>query len=203
MIKNIKMEEMMFVKHTKDENMRIEEKKYMLPSGEEVIIKSAGPEDSMKVKLHREATSAETHFMARYPEDGQFNIERLTDMLKTIADSDRDFMVSAYIDDEMIGDLGVTLIRPHLKYLHRGYLGMSIRQKYVGLGLGSFMMKVALEQAKANGFEQVELGVFSDNVRARHLYTKMGFKEYGMTPRAFKLKDGTYRDEIIMVKFFE
>ena len=67
MIKNIKMEEMMFVKHTKDENMRIEEKKYMLPSGEEVIIKSAGPEDSMKVKFHREATSAETHFMARYP----------------------------------------------------------------------------------------------------------------------------------------
>ena len=29
----------------------------------------------------------------------------------------------------------------------------------------------------------------------------MGFKEYGMNPRAFKLKDVTYRDEIIMVNF--
>ncbi len=45
------------------------------------------------------------------------------------------------------------------------------------------------EQAKANGFEQVELGVYSDNDRARHMYRKMGFREYGMNPRAFKLKD--------------
>lgn len=181
--------------------MKIAERNYELPNGKNVIIKSAGAEDAMKVKLHREATAAETHFMARYPEDGQFDLERLTNMLKTIEESERDFMVSAYIGDEMIGDLGVTLVRPHIKYLHRGYLGMSIRQKYAGMGLGSLMMKVALEQAKENGFEQVELGVFSDNDRARHVYKKMGFKEYGMNPRAFKLKDGTYRDEIIMVNF--
>ena len=58
-------------------------------------------------------------------------------------------------------------------------------------------------KAKTNGFEQVELGVYSDNDRARHMYKKMGFKEYGMNPRAFKLKDGTYRDEIIMANIFE
>jgi len=95
----------------------------------------------------------------------------------------------------------VMLVRPHMKYLHRAYLGMSIRQKYTGIGLGSFMMEIALEQAKKNGFEQVELGVFSDNERAQGLYRKYGFKEYGCTPRTFKLKDGSYRDEIIMVRF--
>lgn len=42
-----------------------------------------------------------------------------------------------------------------------------------------------------------------DDDRARHMYKKMGFKEYGMNLRAFKLKDGTYRDEIIMAKIFE
>ena len=62
---------------------------------------------------------------------------------------------------------------------------------------------LSLDQAKANGYEQVELGVYSDNDRARHMYKKMGFKEYGMNPRAFKLKDGTYRDEIIMANIFE
>ena len=41
-----------------------------------------------------------------------------------------------------------------------------------------------------------------DNERARHLYTKNGFKEYGINPRAFKLKDGTYCDEIIMATIF-
>ena len=51
--------------------------------------------------------------------------------------------------------------------------------------------------------KEQKLGVYSDYDRARHMYKKMGFKEYGMNPRAFKLKDGTYRDEIIMAKIFE
>ena len=63
------------------------------------------------------------------------------------------------------------------------------------------MIEAALRQAKENGFEQVELGVFEDNSRARHLYEKLGFQEQGRTLRAFCLKDGTYRDEIQMVKF--
>ena len=52
-------------------------------------------------------------------------------------------------------------------------------------------------------FEQLELGVFSDNARAIHLYESCGFHAWGTQPRAFKLKDGTYRDEIMMVRFFD
>ena len=60
-----------------------------------------------------------------------------------------------------------------------------------------------MSKTSGGGCEQAELGVYSDNDRARHMYKKMGFKEYGMNPRAFKLKDGTYRDEIIMANIFE
>lgn len=179
--------------------MRIKERIIILPNGKEITLKSAGAEDAMKVKLHREATAKETHFMAREPEDGPFNLERIQEGLASFAESDRNFMVNAYLDDELVGDLGVSVVRPLVKYLHRGYLG----QEYTDMGLGSFMMKTALEQAKENGFEQVELGVYSDNLGARHMYTKMGFAEYGMNPRAFKLKDGTYVDEIIMVNFLD
>lgn len=165
-----------------------------------IEIRSALPEDAEKLKALREATAAETHFMARYPEDGDFDLDKMRNGIESMRDSQRDYLVTAFLGDEIVGDLGVTLVRPHMKYLHRAYLGMSIRQKCTGMGLGSFMMEIALEQAKMNGFEQVELGVFSDNERAQGLYHKYGFKEYGRTPRAFKLKDGTYRDEIIMVR---
>ena len=73
--------------------MRIKEQKYFLPDGREITIKSAGPEDALKVKLHREATSAETHFMAREPEGGQLNLDKITEILGSIAESERDFMV--------------------------------------------------------------------------------------------------------------
>ena len=58
-----------------------------------------------------------------------------------------------------------------------------------------------VRQAKENGFTQVELGVFADNERAIYLYRKLGFTEMGCIPKAFCLKDGTYRDEVQMVKF--
>ena len=75
------------------------------------------------------------------------------------------------------------------------------RKKHGGLGIGTLLMEKALEQAKENGFTQVELGVFADNDRARHLYRKLGFTEIGCIPKAFCLKDDTYRDEVQMVKF--
>ena len=179
--------------------MLIEEREYIFPNGEKAIIRSANIGDAAALKDLRETTSAETHFMARCTEDGPMNLENITKGIQSMASSETKFMVTAFIGNEIIGDLGVTVVRPHIKYLHRGYLGMSIRQKYTGLGLGSFMMKLALEQAKTNGFEQVELGVYADNERAQYLYKKMGFVECGRTPHAFKLPDGTYIDEILMV----
>ena len=59
----------------------------------------------------------------------------------------------------------------------------------------------AIDKARELGFDQLELGVYADNERAMGLYKKMGFKEFGRTPRAFKLKDGTYIDEVNMVLF--
>ena len=50
------------------------------------------------------------------------------------------------------------------------------------------------------GLHQLELQVFRDNVRAISLYRKMGFEIVGVLPDAFRLKDGTYRDEYTMVK---
>lgn len=79
-------------------------------------------------------------------------------------------------------------------------MGISVLKEAWGCGLGSFLMQLAVAQAKANGFEQLELGVYSDNTRAIHLYEKFGFERCGTMPHAFKLKDGTYRDEIMMVK---
>ena len=79
-------------------------------------------------------------------------------------------------------------------------MGIVCPERVLGCGLGSYLMQLAIDQTRSNGFEQLELGVYSDNSRAIHLYEKFGFERYGIQPRAFKLKNGTYRDEIIMVK---
>ena len=110
------------------------------------------------------------------------------------------FEVGAFAGEKLVGEFGVAQVRPHIKYRHRAVMGISVRKDHWGCGLGSYLMQLAIDQTRANGFEQLELGVYSDNARAIHLYEKFGFERYGIQPRAFKLKDGTYRDEIIMVK---
>lgn len=180
--------------------MLIESKEIMMSNGEKIIIRSATAEDALSLCQHRYVTSGETYFMARYPEECSFDIVDMEKKLIHIKNSDSDFMITAFLDNEVIGDLGVTRVRNHMKYSHRAYMGISIQKQYCNMGLGSAMIEYAVKQAKANGFEQLELGVFEDNAEAIHIYEKFGFQKYGVQPRAFKLKDGTYRDEIIMVK---
>ena len=62
-------------------------------------------------------------------------------------------------------------------------------------------MEYAIENARKTELEQLKLGVFDDNVAAFRLYEKLGFREWGREPLAFKLKVGSYRDEIQMVLF--
>lgn len=179
--------------------MRIEPRTFTLPSGEVLTVRSLCADDAEALGAFRNATYSETHFMARYPEEG-VSLEAMRNGLAGYGESPVNFEVGAFAGEKLVGEFGVAQVRPHIKYRHRAVMGISIKQKYWGFGLGHFLMQLAVDQTRANGFEQLELGVYSDNARAIHLYEKFGFKRYGIQPHAFKLKDGTYRDEIMMVK---
>ena len=179
--------------------MKIEPRMFTLPSGEVLTVRSLCADDAEALSAFRLATYRETHFMARYPEEGA-SLEAMRNGLAGSEESPVSFEVGAFAGEKLVGEFGVAQVRPHMKYRHRAGMGISVLKDYWGCGLGSYLMQLAIDQTRANGFEQLELGVFSDNTRAIHLYEKFGFERCGIQPRAFKLKDGTYRDEIIMVK---
>lgn len=181
--------------------MRIQEKEIILKDGRSVLLRSPGPEDAAAVEEHRRVTSEETYFMARYPEERQSDVEAMGRWISALSGDPREVGISAFCDGKLVGDCLVSTLRPHLKYRHRASFGISIRKEFWGQGLGSLLLAEAIRAAGENGFEQLELGVFTDNVRAIALYEKMGFQKVGIQPRAFQLKDGTYRDEVMMVRF--
>ena len=176
--------------------MKIEPRTFTLPNGEVLTVRSLCADDAEALSAFRNATYSETHFMA---EEGA-SLEAMRNGLAGCVESPVNFEVGAFAGEKLVGEFGVAQVRPHIKYRHRAVMGISVRKDYWGCGLGSYLMQLAIGQTRANGFEQLELGVYSDNARAIHLYEKFGFERYGIQPRAFKLKDGTYRDEIIMVK---
>lgn len=179
--------------------MKIVPRAFQLPNGEMLTVRSLCADDAEALNAFRLATYRETHFMARYPEEGA-NLETVQTGLAACEKSPVNFEVGAFAGEKLVGKFGVAQLRPHIKFRHRAVMGISVRKEYWGCGLGSYLMQLAIDQTRTNGFEQLELGVCSDNTRAIHLYEKVGFVRCGTIPHAFKLKDGTYRDEIMMVK---
>ncbi|KAI1461701.1 acyl-CoA N-acyltransferase [Annulohypoxylon moriforme] len=61
--------------------------------------------------------------------------------------------------------------------LRRLYVDVSTQ----GLGVGSKLIAAVEERAKAEGFEQLWLTVWEDNVRSRRLYERLGYVKKGET----------------------
>ena len=181
--------------------MLLQKSRVTLRNGTAAELRSPEICDAEQMISYLRQTSEETHFMVRYPEECDQTPTAAQKRLQAMKDHERSFMLAAFLDGELVGNCGISAMSDHFKMRHRASLGISIKKKAWGLGLGTILIARALEQAKKNGFTQVELGVFSDNERARGLYRKLGFTEMGCIPNAFYLKDGTYRDEVQMVKF--
>lgn len=178
--------------------MEFREKKIKLKDGTACILRSPNEHDAEKMIEYLKMTTDETHFMVRYAEEINFTIDKEIEVLKDNLNSNQNMMIAAFINNELAGSASINCAGNFIKLKHRAVFGISIKQKYWNNGIGNALIKEIIEQAKQIGYEQIELGVFSDNEKAVALYRKHGFEVWGNTKNAFKLKDGTYRDEIIM-----
>ena len=179
--------------------MYIKAKEIRLKNGQSIILRSPDMFDAEQLLEHMRQTSEETEYMSRYPEEITVSVKAQARFLQMIENDTDNFMLAAYIDGRMVGNASVTRVRDNLKYRHRANFGISLREEVCGLGLGTLMMQEILKIVKQTAFEQLELTVFGDNARAINLYEKMGFRKVGVLPRAYRLKDGSYHDEVQMV----
>ena len=166
--------------------MKLEERSVTLRDGTRALLRSPEICDAERLNAYLRQTSGETHFMVRYPEECNQTLETAQKRLQAMLEDERSFMLAAFIDGELVGNCGVNEIADRLKMRHRASLGISIKKKAWGLGLGTILISRALEQAKENGFTQVELGDFveiknsnvSDGTKISHL-TYVGDSDVG------------------------
>ncbi|WP_119302760.1 GNAT family N-acetyltransferase [Dongia deserti] len=116
--------------------------------------------------------------------------------------SDNHHALVATVNGELVGNLGLTrFTRP--RRAHVGEIGMAVRDDWQGKGVGSALMKAALELADNwLGLRRLELNVYADNERAIALYRKFGFEIEG-THRAYSIRNGAYVDSLSMARLIE
>lgn len=178
--------------------MKIEPRTFTLPSGEVLTVRSLCADDAEALNAFRYTTYSETYFMARYPEEGA-NLEAMGNRLADCGKALRTLRWALLPEKSWWGVWGCTgaaayQIPPSCR---NGHL---CPERVLGLRSGQLSDAAGHRPDPGQRLRAVGAGVYSDNARAIHLYEKFGFERYGIQPRAFKLKDGTYRDEIIMVK---
>ena len=79
--------------------------------------------------------------------------------------------------------------------------GFIVAPDWRNKGLGWLLGATMLTYAKQLGYRSVIFNlVFSENVVARRLWEKLGFKALGVIPGAVRKNDGTYQDSVIMFR---
>ena len=157
--------------------------------------------DAEKMLEFLTATAGESHFLMKYPEEVTLTPEQERAFLEEHASPDYPGgMIVAEIAGIIVGCIGIYLVSPGLKARHRAGFGLTVHRSHWGLGLGRLLLEQGQEAAKQLGCTQMELGVYADNHRAISLYEVMGFETWGRIKNAFRLKDGTMIDEILMGK---
>jgi putative acetyltransferase len=83
---------------------------------------------------------------------------------------------------------------------HVATLGMGVHDDFTGQGVGSVLMKAALDVADNwLGLRRVELTVFVDNAAAIRLYERSGFVTEGQF-KDYAFRDGRYVDAYAMAR---
>jgi len=180
--------------------MDYQAKTITLKNGKPCLLRRAEVQDAEIMRDYLQATSAETPYMIREPEETRSDVEEEREFLRKVAENPRRLMVSAFVDGRLAGACSFAPATERFRTRHRCTVGISLYRAFWGIGIGTALMREILAGAKAAGFEQAELTVVSINTPAIGLYKKMGFEVTGTIPHAFKYKDGSYADFLFMVK---
>ena len=71
----------------------------------------------------------------------------------------------------------------------------AVERRTRGLHIGEKLVSDCLAQGKAHGFSILQFNaVVATNVHARHLYERLGFRQLGVIPGGFRMKDGHFED---------
>ena len=110
------------------------------------------------------------------------------------------FSLVACADREVVGNLGLETFPTRPRRRHVGSIGMAVRDDWQRRGVGTALMRAALDLADNwLNLTRVELQVYADNAAGIALYERFGFEIEG-THRRYAFRNGDYVDAYSMAR---
>jgi RimJ/RimL family protein N-acetyltransferase len=167
-----------------------------LAGGAHATIARPAESDASAVIAYSELVAGETDFLSfGAGEFGRTEEEEAAD-IRAFANPHRGVMLMAKVDSEIAGIVTIhRFARPRVH--HRGELGVSVQQKFWGLGIGRALCEAAILEARHIGLTRIDLHTRHDNARAIALYENLGFQPEGRIRAALRVGE-FFHDDVAM-----
>jgi RimJ/RimL family protein N-acetyltransferase len=175
----------------------VEPTRHPLENGQTLVIREAEPTDAQAVLDHVHAISAESDYLSFGPGEFEIPIDQEVEILQRFHETANQLYLIGLLDDQIVSTLSFS--GGHRRRTqHTGEFGVSVRQDYWGLGIGSRMLDALLAWARGTKIvSKINLRVRTDHPRAIGLYQRKGFTLEGTIRKAICI-DGTYYDHHLM-----
>jgi RimJ/RimL family protein N-acetyltransferase len=172
-----------------------------LRSGENLVIRSAQPDDAQRLLAYIQSVARETPFFVLEADEFDFTDEQERQWIQAHLDDPGKLAISAEIAGTIVGFLSFEN-GPHKRIMHRGTFGISVEAPSRGKGIGAALLQSLIEWGEANPLiEKIGLSVYANNENAIRLYKKFGFVEEGRRPKELKVSPDRYADDVLMYRF--
>ena len=179
--------------------MNFATKEITLKNGEAATLRAPRASDSREMIEYMKRTAAETEFLTRYPEECIYTEEGEAEYLQNMLDSEDNLMIVAVVNGKIAGNCQI-VFNSRIKTAHRATVMIALLEEYCSLRLGTAMFDELIAAARRRKILQLELEVLEGNTRAIGLYRKMGFEPVAALPNAFRMRDGSFRKLLYMIK---
>ena len=167
-------------------------------SKSKVVLRHGCVEDAAQsLALFRSVVDEEKFFMVSSEECGRTVAAQEAHIRHHVLERDSCIVV-ALVDDQLVGQISIRS-GSYLRTKHVGTIEMFVAQGFRGCGIGSQLLKFALNWCKQrSSLRKIDLAVFADNKGAVALYRKFGFEEEGRVSGAYREVDNRLRDNLLM-----
>ena len=160
-------------------------------------VRIGSAKDAQELLDYLEDVSGETSYLSFGQGEFDMTLEEETAYLESSRLVANRIYLVGRVDGRIVGSVSYDGgRRPRTQ--HTGELGISVRKEYWGQGVGTVLMDLLIEWARANRtVTKLNLRVRVDNDRAIRLYESYAFEVEG-TVRRDMLIDGVYHDHLLM-----
>ena len=155
------------------------------------------PEEAEKIVAFYNRVGGESTFLSFVEDEYPLSVKEEEDYIRSLEGNANNVMFLALDGNEIVGLSTITSTHK-IKSRHEGELGIVVAKKYHGQGIGTKLIRMAIDWCKGNDVTtRIHLDVSADNLTAISIYLKLGFIMEGCLKNQ-TLIDGIYYDTYVM-----